>query len=82
LPDLFVAGHGLCHAQPKAFAEELFHFHGLSVDDLHKQHIHLGEYLQFMDGIEPNDTKRDHLKNSVLETMLRHTKNSKRPVPI
>ena len=58
----------LCQAQKaKVFAEELFHFHGRSEGDLHKQYIRLGEYLQFVDGIEPNDTKRDRLKNAALE---------------
>ena len=68
----------LCQAQAKVFAEELFHFHGRSEDDLHKQYIRLGEYLQFVDDIEPNDTKRDHLKNAALENYAARSEEFKK----
>ena len=68
----------LSQAQAKVFAEELFHFHGRSEDDLHKQYIRLGEYLQFVDGIEPNDTKRDRLKKAALANYAARSKEFKK----
>lgn len=57
----------LCLAQAKVYAEELFHFHSRSKNDLYEQYIRLEEYLHFVDAIGPNDTKRDRLKNAALE---------------
>ena len=68
----------LCQSQAKVFAEELFHFHGRSEDDLHKQYIRLGEYLQFVDSIEPNDTKRDRLKNAALSNYAARSEEFKK----
>ena len=69
----------LCQAQKaKVFAEELFHFHGRSEDDLHKQYIRLGEYLHFVDDIEPNDTRRDHLKNAALDNYAARSEEFKK----